>query len=174
MKNQEKGMPEVYEIRAPEYVVTQDCVVGHESAGRKIDDLITLLFGNRHLLMRGVSSVEHGTSLDHAVEEILDTGWDRNHAVPGKGYSKVDCDIFAWAYNPTKRLPSSFPLWKAWEGNVTRGNIAHRWDVLVLYDPDKLDCVHYEYKWRMNNDAFRFKDVGAKPEAVLAVIKLTS
>ena len=166
-------MANIYEIHAPEYQVSQDKVTGYECAGRKIDELITELFGNKHLLMRGFSSKEHGSSIDAAVQEILETGWDRNHQHHGKGYSKVDCDLFAWEYTSDKRPPVGFPLWKAWEGNVKRNSRAFRWDVVVVYDSDKMSCVPYEHKGRMYYDAFRFQDSSAKKDAVLAVIKLT-
>jgi hypothetical protein len=166
-------MARIYEIHAPEYQVTQEQIRGYESAGKKIDGLIATLFGNKHILMRGFSSEEHKTSLDAAVDEIIKTGWDRNGTYEGKGYSKVDCDLFAWEYTPDKRPSPGFPLWKSWEANVKRGNHAFRWDVLVVYDPDKMSCIPYEHKGRVYHDAFCFQDPDAKKDAVLAVIKLT-
>lgn len=166
-------MGKVYEVFAPEYQVSQEKVTGHESAGKKLESLREKLFGNKHILVRSFSSEEHGTSLDKAVQEIIETGWDRNKSYDGKGYNKVDCDMFAWKYTPENRLPAWFPLFKNWQGNTSRGNKAFRVDVFVVYDPEKMSCVPYEHNGRLYHDAFKFNDPAAKKDAVLAVIKLT-
>lgn len=165
------GKP-VYEVHIPEYQTGSK--PDHDNIGSRIDSALAEAFGDRELVLRGISATEHkGMSVDELVDIATTNGTDRTEKErKGKGYSKVECDIFAARWNPVSRPGAHVWVKKFYEGAVKHGQVPLRPDVFMVYNPNLLENVPYNKGDRVIMDAYRFKDPEHKAEALIGILKI--
>lgn len=171
----------VYELHLPEYQINEE--PHHEAIGAKVDDFIKKYFVGEYVAIRCLGSSEHpGKSTDEVIEIIKTLGHDRYEANrQGDRYENNEgkkIDFFAFDYHVDKdsKMFSVFtwPFYH-WRREVTGTPV--RIDIIILYDPTKLEQIEFTYPGREHegkrSDGFVFKDQNNKPGAIKGIIKIS-
>lgn len=170
----------VYEIHLPEYQV--DTEPDHEVVGAKVDDFLKQIFMGQHIAVRCIASSEHpGKTIDDVVVKIREFGHDRYDATRvGDRYENNEgkkVDIFAFDYHidENSKIFSIF-TWPNYHLTWREPYHPLRIDLILIYDPSKLDQIEYTYAGRESegkrSDGFTFKNAENKTEALIAIIKV--
>jgi len=170
----------IYELDLPEYHVETE--PDHEKIGRKVDSFIKRHFNGQHVAVRCISSSEHpNKSLDEVIDVIKETGWDRYDSNrKGDRYENnegKEIDFFAFDYHIKKdtKIFSTF-TWPNYHLDWREPYRPLRVDIIIFYDPTKLEQVYFTYKGREDegerSDGWVFKDPKNKPDALKGIIKI--
>lgn len=170
----------IYELSLPEYHVGIE--PDHEAVGTKVDDFIKARFLGQHVTIRCLSSEEHpGKSLDELVEIIKENGWDRYDPLrAGDRYEnneKKKIDFFAFDYH-LKKDTKIFNVFSWTNYHLDWREPYHpiRVDLIIVYNPEKLEQVFYTYRGReeegIRSDGWVFKDQRNRNSAIKGIIKL--
>lgn len=171
----------VYEFHLAEYQVDQE--PNHEVIGKKVDDFIKQYFLGQHVAIRCLGSCEHpGKTADELIEIIKETGSDRyDPKREGDRYENNEgkqIDFFAFDYEITKDSEIFHIFtWPFYHWCIERSGKPVRIDVVIFYDPKKLEQIHFTYKGRETegerSDGWVFKDQENKVNAIIGIIKIT-
>ncbi|MBW2964586.1 hypothetical protein KY363_03940 [Candidatus Woesearchaeota archaeon] len=160
---------QVYEQDIPEY--TSGKRPDFDSIGAKIDRALVEAFGDRKLVLRGISVQEHGKTVDEVVNLITSLGTDRtDQQREGRGYRHVDCDFFAAEWNPAS---GGAQIWvrKFYEGSIRHGRSPLRPDLFIVYDPEQVQNITYSKGDKILKDAYAFKGP-EKKDALLGILRI--
>lgn len=171
----------VYKIHLPEY--TTDKEPDHEAVGAKVDALIKKHWLGQHIALRCVSSAEHpGKTTDEMIAIIKRLGHDRyDPSRPGDRYENNEgkkIDIFAFDYRvePDTKMFSVF-TWPFYNLQEQYPHHPIRIDIIVIYDPAKLEQIEFSYPGREaegpRSDGWVFKDPSHKSQAIRGIVKIT-
>lgn len=175
-----KNIP-VYTLHLPEYQVDEE--PDHEMIGKKVDDFIKEHFLGQFVAIRCLGSCEHpGKTTDEVVEIIKSTGYDRyDPNRVGDRYENLEgkkIDFFAFDYmiSEDSEIFHIF-TWPFYHWCKERSGKPVRIDIVILYDPTKLEQVYFTYEGRedegQRSDGWVFKDPQNKSDALLGLIKIT-
>lgn len=181
MEKQLKNIIPVLSVNLPEYQADKE--PDHEAVGKKVDDFIKQHFLGQHIAIRCIGSCEHqGKTVDDVIEIIKQTGTD--HYDPerqGDRYENKEgkyIDFFAFDYHVEKDT-KMFSIFTWPNYHLTWREPYHpiRIDIVILYDPAKLEQIYFTYKGRENegqrSDGWVFKDQENKADAIVGIIKIT-
>lgn len=170
----------VYTIHLPEYQINAE--PDHDAIGAKVDDFIKKHFMGQYVAIRCLGSSEHpGKSTDEMIEIIKTLGHDRYDAdragdrYENKEGKKIDFFAFDYTINQNSKIFSFFtwPFYH-WRKEVTGAPV--RIDIIILYDPTRLEQIEFTYAGREHegarSDGFVFKDPNNKPAAIKGIIKV--
>lgn len=180
MRIVEKRIP-VYTINLPEYQVNKE--PNHDKIGRKVDDFIKKHFMGKHVAIRCLGSREHPRkTLTQLIDIIKKKGYDRYHPrrkgdrYENKEGKKIDFFAFDYHINKKSKIFHIF-TWPFYHWILERSGYAVRIDIILVYDPEKLNQVFFTYTGRedegMRSDGFTFKYPKNKSDALLGIIKIT-
>ena len=168
----------VYEISLPEYSL--DKKPDYRVIGRKLDSLIKKFFFGKKVCIRALGSQDHQLSKDELIERIIKSGTDK-YDLQRKSfwhewnvYKDKRIDLFACF----KEITEDFHFMHEVISDFYEGALADRGyavyvDILLLYDPERLEMIPIQYaEDDIGEDAWRFKFPQQKKEALLAVIKI--
>lgn len=175
-----KNIP-IFTIYLPEYNV--DSEPDHEKIGKIVDDEIKKYFMGQAILLRGLASIEHpGKSIDELIEIIKRDGTDRYDLVRvGDRYENIEnkhIDFFALKFEVAKNTEMFSQLtWPFYHWGIEDRGFPLRCDILIIYDPLKLEQIDFTYAGREHegsrDDGFVFKDSANKPATIKAIFKIT-
>ena len=170
----------IYTINLPEYQVDKE--PDHDKIGKKVDNFIKKYFINQHIVIRCLGSREHPRkTLDQLIDIIKKKGYDRyNPRRKGDRYQNKEgkkIDFFAFDYHINKKSKIFHIFtWPFYHWILERSGYAVRIDIILIYDPKKLNQVFFTYTGRenegMRSDGFTFKYQKNKSDALLAIIKI--
>ncbi len=170
----------VLSVALPDYTV--DSEPDHRNLGKRVDDELRRHFTGETVLVRGLSSAAHPhLSVDGLIEAIKLHGTDRYDASrAGDRYDNIQnrhIDLFAYRrkIGPRTRLFEHL-CWGFYHSAIAIHGKPVRLDLLTVYDASQLSIVTHGYEGRTDTkrDGFAFKDPGAKPAALKAIIRLTA
>jgi len=170
----------VYTIYLPEYQIDQE--PDHDAIGAKVDDFIKKHFMGQYVAIRCLGSAEHpGKSTDEMIEIIKTLGHDRYDPNRlGDRYKNIEgkkIDFFAFDYliGEDSKMFNVF-TWPFYHWRKELAGVPVRIDIIILYDPTKLEQIEFTYAGRENegvrSDGFVFKDPNNKPAAIKGIIKI--
>jgi hypothetical protein len=184
--------PKVISIPVSEYTVLQK--PDYLNIGRKVDEVIEKLFGDGKYVYRVIGLDDHpGLTLDELVDIILKSGTDKydpaRKSVCHEQFCVYDYDIQAGSFEirnakiviePTDRFPSLFgdTVYDFYEHTPLDRGYPVRIDLLVLYDPDKMELAKLikpespKVKPELEKYLYRFKDRKNKRDALLGIVKV--
>ena len=164
-------MAEVHRLQLPEYQVDQ--LPDFEEIGLKIDSFLNQKFLGQRVVMRGISASVHPISIEELMDRVIVLGHDRyDQNRVGEGYDRSPCDFFAaeLTVEPERKIGKAY-VRKLYEEPQRVGRQPQRLDMLLVYEPTKVECVPYQHaSGSPKKDAFRFINPERKPDALKAVI----
>lgn len=181
-KSQElKENTPIFTVHLTEYRVNTE--PDHEKVGKIVDDEIKEHFMGQTILLRGLASIEHpGKSTDGLIEIIKEDGTDRYDPKRiGDRYENIEgkpIDFFALKFEIAKSTEMFSQLtWPFYHWGIKSRGFPLRCDILIVYDPSKLEQIKFTYAGRehegLRDDGFVFKDPQNKPAAIKAIIKIS-
>lgn len=171
----------VYTLHLPEYQVNKE--PDHDIVGNKVDDFIKQHFMGQYIAIRCLGSSEHPDKTnDEVIEIIKKLGHDRyDPSRVGDRYEnnegkKINFFAFDYTINKDSKIFGEF-TWPYYHYvKEVRGKPV-RIDIIIVYDPTKLEQVEFSYKGREDeekrSDGWLFKDEKNKPDAILGIVKIT-
>ena len=170
-----KNIP-VYSISLPEYRVDQK--PDYEDVGAKIDVTIQKNFLGKKVCIRALGSQDHTLSKENLVKRIMEEGTDKYD--PNKQsfwhgwdvYKNKGIDLFACF----KKVTRDFHFMHEVVGDFYEGALADRGysvrvDLLLFYDPNKLEMIPIKYaEDDIGEDAWKFKFPEKKRDALMGII----
>jgi hypothetical protein len=176
-----KQQTPLYTLPLPEYQASPE--PDHKKIGAKVDIFLREHFKEQHIAIRCLSSEEHpDKSVDELIQIIKKIGWDRyDPEREGDRYENNEgkhIDFFALDFtvgNKTEIFSWFTEPFYHWaiklQGRPLRINI------ILLYDPTKLEQIKFSYKGRedegMRSDGWVFKDPENKLDALVGIVKIT-
>ncbi len=140
------------------------------------DQYVAKHYSGDKVLVRCLSSKEHAKySLEELVQLIAQTGTDRydphRKMMFHEFYEAHAPDLFADLVEVSEESPIIGPLFQDFF-EKTKGDRQEgvRADIVLLYDPDKLEMISNVYENQEQSDCFRFKHIDRKVQALLAII----
>ncbi len=166
-------MIQIIELSIPEYRV--DTQPDYHQVGTKIDNFLKRYFLNKSIVMRALCSFEREESLDELVNIIRRDGTDRANigVKTGRGYYKVDCDLFGIQTDITKQseIAANF-IQNFYERPIKHGSHPLKTDLFILYDANKMKNIIYTKNGEPRFDAFSFLHPQNKSDAVTGLVKI--
>jgi hypothetical protein len=182
----------VIAVSVPEYNVGSR--PDYLKIGRKVDAEIVKYFKDGKYIYRAVGiNDHHGGILEQMVQTILETGTDRYDPNPKsvchEQFCVYDYDIHAGSFEikeskiviaPTDKIPSLFgdTIYDFYENAPLDRGYPVRIDLLLLYDPDKMELAGLKKpdSPRVSPDLekylYRFKDRKNQQKALLGIVKI--
>ena len=176
MKNLKK--PAIWHVHVPGYITKKN--VDYQGIGKKLDKIIRSNLKEKNIVMRCLGSQDHPQrTTQELVEIIKQTGTDRydpkRKIIFHKFYAKHNPDLFASPVKVSENTPSMAEVLKKFYTKTTGDRkIGVRADIVVFYDPKKLEMVKHVYKGQEESDLFKFKNPKNKQKAVLGIIEIDS
>ncbi len=166
-----------YKIELPEYVVGQ--TPDYASVGRRLDETLIHNFNGKHIAIRCLSLRDHPSmSLEQLIETISKTGTDkydpsREMSVAHDFYTEKGVELFAI---PCRVDENAHLMGEAikdfYEGALEDRGYPMRVDLMVIYDMEQLELVPIDYDGKIGDDAYKFKNLGNRADAVLGFISV--
>ena len=172
-----KSIP-VYEISLPEY--TLDKKPNYDKIGKKLDTFIQNHFLGKRLCIRALGSQDHSLAKGELIQRILESGTDKYDSQKKSFwheweiYKDKGIDLFACF----KEITTNFQFMHEVIGDFYEGALADRGysirvDILLFYDPNKLQMIPIKYAEKdIGADAWKFRNPKRKKEALLGIIKV--
>lgn len=165
-------------INLPQYTVEHEPDIDRIS--KAIDDVIKREFKGKSIVVRGIASSEHpGKSVQDLIGIISESGTDKyNPDRVGDRYENIDnkhIDLFGVpAVVSDVSEIAQVIIWGFYHSAKAIHGQPVKIDILIVYDADKLEQVHHQYKGRddIKNDGFAFKNSNSKPDALLGIIQI--
>jgi hypothetical protein len=179
-------------VSVPEYTVTAK--PDYLKVGRKVDREIVRYYPNGKYIYRALGLDDHpGKTLDELVSIILESGTDKydphRKSVCHEQFCVYDYDIQAGSFEirnskivieSTDRFPTLFgdTVYDFYEHAPLDRGYPVRIDLLVLYNPDKMELAKVTASGNpgvgpeLEKYLYKFKDRSNKKEALLGIIKV--
>lgn len=168
-------------IDLPEYHV--DTEPDHDTVGKKVDVFLNKTFSGQHIAIRCLSSSVHpDKTIDEMIEIIQKLGHDRyDPNREGDRYENNEgkhIDIFAMDFHlPEKETIFGQFTWPFYHWRKEIAGAAERIDLILIYDPSKLNQVFFTYPGREHegerSDGWTFKKESDPKDALMAIVKIT-
>jgi hypothetical protein len=184
--------PKVISISLPEYTITQK--PDYLKIGQKADAEIEKHFGDGKYTYRAIGLDDHsGKTLDEIVSIILASGTDKydpaRKSVCHEQFCIYDYDIQAGSFEikdgkiviePTDRFPTLFgdTVYDFYEHSPLDRGYPVRIDLLLLYDPDKMESAGLIHPNSppvspdLEKYLYKFKDRANKKDALVGIVKI--
>ena len=168
----------VYVLSIPEYTIHEK--PDYKKIGDKIDSSIKKHFLGKKVCIRALGSQDHHFSQEELIQKIIMQGTDRydldkkSFWHEWKVYKNKGIDLFACF----KKITKDFHFMHEVIGDFYEGALADRGysvriDILLFYDPEKLEMIPIIYaEDDVGEDAWKFKFPEQKREALLGIIKV--
>ncbi len=168
----------VYSIVIPEYSLVKK--PNYKKIGGKLDLFIKEHFLGKKLCIRALGSQDHHLSKEELIQKIIKKGTDKydnnkkSFWQSWEVYKDKGIDLFACF----KEIKEDFHFMHEVIGDFYEGALADRGysvrvDILLFYDPDKLEMIPIGYaEDDIGQDAWRFKFPKKKKDALVAVVKI--
>lgn len=144
--------------------------------GKKVNAVLDHNYHGQKLVIRTVSSYDHGANIDKLVDEITTMGTDRNDPMrAGKGYGKAPgSEIYGVSYEMEEPADFQQQMAKHIKTCFKRDTAAKPQDIIMIYAKERLGAIPYEDR-ALNKEgrrdlAFGFR--GYSQEALIGVIRL--
>ncbi len=172
-----KSIP-VYEISLPEYSLKQK--LDYDKIGAKLDAFIKKNFLGQKVCIRALGSQDHKLSKEDLIRKIIEQGTDKYEKDKRSFWHEWDVykdkgiDLFACF----KKITRDFHFMDEVIGDFYEGALADRGhsvrvDILLFYDPQKLEMIPIKYAEKdIGEDAWKFKFPEQKREALVGIIKI--
>jgi hypothetical protein len=182
----------IISVSVPEYTVKHK--PDYIKVGGKVDGEIEKCFSNGKFIYRALGLDDHpGKTLDELVSIILESGTDKydphRKGVCHEQFCVYDYDIQAGSFEisnskiviePTDRFPTLFgdTVYDFYEHSPLDRGYPVRIDLLVLYDPDKMELANLALSGspgvgpELEKYLYKFKDRANKKEALLGIVKI--
>lgn len=180
----------VIAVSVPEYTI--DRKPDYLKIGKKVDEAIGSSFCDRKYIYRAIGKDDHPElTLDELVATILEIGTDKydpeRQGVSHESFSAYDYDIQAGSFeikdskitiDESDKYPTLFgdTICDFYESTPYDRGYPVRIDILVLYDPRKLELAPkidpQAPGHRLEKYLYKFKDRENKKDALLGVVKI--
>jgi|SRR3989344_9607256 len=172
-----KSIP-IYEISLPEYTINQK--PKYDQIGVKLDLFIKQHFLGKKVCIRAVGSQDHKLAKTDLIKRIIEQGTDKYEKDKHSFWNEWDVyrdkgiDLFACF----KKITKDFHFMHEVIGDFYEGALADRGysiriDILLFYDPDKLENIPIKYAENdIGEDAWKFKFPEQKKEALIGIIQI--
>ncbi len=171
----------LYTFPIPEYTASPE--PNHEKIGAKVDVFLREHFKGQYLTVRVLSSGDHERkSVDELINIIQKEGWDRyDPDRKGDRYENNEgkhIDFFALDFTVDDKTEIfSWFTWPFYHWEIEKAGRPLRIDLILLYDPKKLEQIHFTYAGREDegerSDGWVFKDQENKLDALVGIVQLT-
>ncbi len=168
----------VYEISLPEYTLQQK--PDYDKIGAKLDLFIKQHFLSKRVCIRALGSQDHKLPTENLVKRIIREGTDkyeknkRSFWHDWDVYKDKGIDLFACFKNITEDFQfMDEVIGDFYEGALADRGYSVRVDILLFYDPDKLEMIPIKYAENdIGEDAWKFKFPEQKKEALIGIIQI--
>lgn len=145
--------------------------------GKELDQIIQQNFLGKTIVIRLIGSQDHDKNIPELVHIIQKIGTDRYNPYRKMMfhdfYAKHKPDLFGSVFTVSNKSPSMCQLLKEFHTKTLADrNKGVTADIILLYDPRKLNMIHQVYDGQTESDCFTFKDPKQKQKALLGIIQV--
>jgi hypothetical protein len=168
----------IYTLVLPDYSLEKK--PDYKDLGHKIDKFIEQKFFNQEIAIRGISLADHPhIHLEELTQTIIKLGTDKydpdrkSFWHEWEVYKNKSIEMFASKCKIGQNFHFSAEMLEDFfEGAKLDRGYGIKLDLLIIYDPTKLNFIPIQHDDGVEECAWKFKYPDKKPEALLGIIQL--